>query len=123
MRFTIKRLLFAVIGFAVPLACFRGLGIEGIAAGFVAGIGLSGLCLAIKRDQIWLAIRTALFVFGGIAIGLCFVPSTDPPHYPGCEINYIVPGGLFGFVLAFIKNRTGWPEVFLTERDKHRDVL
>ena len=107
MQFTIQRLLLVLASFAVPLALFSRLGTYGVLAATLAGFGIGSLCLILSVDQIWPAFRTALFIIGGMIAGLMFVPPTDPPYYPGCEFNYIVPGGLMGLILAIGKNQFG----------------
>ena len=70
MQYTVRRLLVATCFFAFPLALFRGYGIYGVVAAGITGIGLAGLCLVVKTEQIWPTVRMAIIMIGGAIGGL-----------------------------------------------------
>jgi hypothetical protein len=122
MQFTIKRIMFAVTSFAVPLALVGPYGPFGILAALLAGLGVGGLCIVLRTDQVWLAVRMTMFIFAGMFFGLVSVPPVDADDYLGRAINYAITGGIVGLVLSIVCKFFGTSENVQIESRNREDV-
>ena len=102
-QFTLRRLLLATVGFAVPLGCLAPFGSFGAAASaLVVACGVFGIILVAKRSNASRIFYSVLFslIGGCVATPVISNPGCGPTEAGGYGVVGIIVGWLIGCGLA-----------------------
>ena len=97
LQFTLRRLLLATLGFAVPLGCFAPFGSFGaVASALVVSCGAFGLILVARRSNTYRIFYSVLFSL----IGGCV--ATPVISNPGCGPAEAGVRGVVGIIVGWL---------------------